>query len=311
MILTAVVVVFGFPLVNAGYAEDLKFAHLSDVHMNVKGVKMRGARLYPYSSELFNDAVAQINKSKGIEFVVVSGDLTTTSSKQELNLFLKIASKLKRPWYVSIGNHDIGIMGGIDKASFFNSLHKANPRIPAGKSYYMVSPKKGYVIFVMDGVIGTRITANGYFDKEQLDWLDNKLTEYKSSKAIIVQHFPLVEPYRSLDHKILNDDEYLAMLDKHNNVLAVLSGHYHGTKVTKRGSTVHVSTPALIEYPNAFRIITITEKSDRYSLKFDYQQTRLKKLQQMSKDKQKSPTLHEGSESDRNTTVEVMKDYIK
>ncbi|MCK7481192.1 MAG: hypothetical protein M0C28_31345 [Candidatus Moduliflexus flocculans] len=108
----------------------------------------------------------------------------------------------------------------------------------------------------MDGVAETSVTANGYFKKEELAWLDNQLSQHQNSKAIIVQHFPIYEPFKSKTHFIHNADEYKEILSKHNNVIAVLSGHYHSAqKIQKnRKHFLHTELPrSVVEYPQRFQ----------------------------------------------------------
>jgi 3',5'-cyclic AMP phosphodiesterase CpdA len=155
----------------------------------------------------------------------------------------------------------------------------------------------------MDGVIDNEITANGYFPKNELDWLDSQLKNNSGKKVIIVQHFPVVEPFKSVTHKVRNADKYLEIIDKYSNVIAVLSGHYHAAKITRRKNVLHISTPALVEYPNAFREIKITILND--STKFDIRliETNLKNVQKLSKSRSKNPTLEEGQKQDRNAVI--------
>jgi len=184
-------------------------------------------------------------------------------------------------------------------------MKEANNYIKADKSYYSFEPKKGYLVIVMDPVIDNRITANGYIDKQQLKWIDDQLDKNWNSRVIIVEHHPIVEPFESKGHKIINSDEYLKILNRHNNVIAVLSGHYHATKIKQIGHIVFVSTPSLVEYPNAFRIITVNKDNDKITFRFEFKETNLKDVQRLSKSLSSSPTLEAGEEKDRNTCITI------
>ncbi|EKE04546.1 MAG: hypothetical protein ACD_20C00051G0012 [uncultured bacterium] len=307
-ILSFVLGIANFPSTKASNATAkneasvLKFVHISDAHVDSKS-KDSTRRLYSSSRKLLQDAVEQINSINDIDVVVFSGDSINKPVESDLIKFIAIANKLKYPWHASTGNHEIGIKGGLSKNKRLELLNKYNKNFNSDKSYYSFSPKKGYLIIVMDGVIDWRVTANGYYHKQELEWLDQQLKNNKDSKVIIVQHFPVVEPFKSESHKINNAGEYSQVLNKHNNVIAVLSGHYHAAKVNKVGNTVHVSTPALVEYPNAFRVITIIDKENQIQINFDFRETRLKNLQQKSKSLSKSWQLSQGKDTDRNTTI--------
>lgn len=267
------------------HPDTLKIVQLSDVHYSVNGTN-KGSRMRAYSGALLQDAVCQINNTPDVDLVVFSGDSIDTPDKNNLIAFAKIANGLKYPWYNALGNHEAGVCGGLTKEKYFQVLSSINLNYSTFaflKPYYVVTPKKDYKVIFLDGVIDSKISANGYFSTEQLAWLDEKLTRYADKKVIIVQHFPVVEPIKSPTHKILNDKEYLQVLDKHHNVVAVLSGHYHTPRVSKRNGVVHVSTSALVQYPNAFRVITIYDDATGTKVKIETVETNLKNVQAQSK----------------------------
>lgn len=267
------------------HPDTLKIVQLTDVHYSSKGTN-KGPRMRAYSGVLLKDAVCQINAMPDVDMVVFSGDSIDTPDKKDLVGFAKIANNLKYPWYNALGNHEVGVGGGLSKEIYFQILSSINlnySSLSFLKPYYVITPKKDYKVIFMDGVIDTRVSANGYFSPEQLCWLDEKLTYYKDKKVIIVQHFPLVEPVKSENHKILNDKEYFSVLDKHNNVVAVLAGHYHCPKVLKRNGVMHIATPSLMQYPNAFNVITICEEPTGTKIKIETVETNLKDVQAQSK----------------------------
>ena len=282
----------------------LDLVQISDVHFDSKS-KSGNKRMLEHSENLFKNAVLQVNNLADADFVVFSGDVVNKSDKSELLKFLNIANSFKVPWYYAPGNHDVGILGGVSKSEIACLFVKNSHCLSKNSLYYSYIPNKNFIILFMDGVIDNEITANGYFPKEKLDWLDNQLKNNRDKKAIIVQHFPLVEPFKSSSHKVRNSDEYLSIIDKYSNVIAVLSGHYHATKITQRKNVLHISTPALVEYPNAFREIKITRLKE--STKFDIKliNTNLKDVQKISKSRSKNSTLQEGQEKDRNTVIVI------
>ncbi|MFH0702355.1 MAG: metallophosphoesterase [bacterium] len=285
----------------------IKFAQVSDIHLDLKAREDWNKRLLIYSKQLLQDAIDQINGIKDIDFVVFSGDMINSPSESAFMTFIKMANTLKVPWYAAMGNHDIGIKSEFNKSRFLNILNQKNKNFKSNNPYYSFVPKKGFLVIVMDGVIGNKIIANGFFSKESLIWLEAQLKNNKDSKIIIIQHFPIIEPFKSSSHRVINAREYLEILNKYHNVLAVLSGHYHATKIIRLCNVIHVSTPALVEYPNAFRVITIKDKDNETELDFVFKETRLKNLQEKSKKRSKSYKLLYGEESDRNATVIIDK----
>ena len=120
-------------------------------------------------------------------------------------------------------------------------------------------------------------------------------------------HNPLQEPFPSFHHRILNAQELQAVLDKYDMPIAIFTGHYHATKIYKNGNILHVSTPSLVTYPNAFRIITINNLADRVIFTFEFKETRLKEIQKKAKMLTFSASTLKGEESDQNTVVIMQK----
>ena len=296
-----------FSIVLATFAIDfdsLKLVQMSDIHLSHKEGNS-GSRLYKHSYQLFEAAVKQTNAIKGVDAVVFSGDYSNRARVDDLEAFAEIANKLNEPWYMAPGNHDIGVCGGLSKKKFMEVLTKANKYLPSSNIYYAVVPKPGYLLVFLDGTTDKIITATGYFPTEQLNWLDKTLSEHSNKKVIIVQHFPLYPPFSSMTHFVINKQEYLDVINKHNNVIAILSGHYHGTKVTVVNNVAHISTPSGVQYPNAFRLLTFKDNGDKIQISSKMYETSLKNLQNLSKKSSRSPSTHYGKESDRNFTIEL------
>lgn len=284
----------------------LKFVQLSDVHLDLKRANT-SRRMLGSSKELLIDAVSQINNMNNLDFVIFSGDQINSPRQEYLSEFIRIANTLKYPWYLALGNHDIGVMSYFNKNNYFETIKIYNRFINTDKSYYSFSPKKGYLIVVMDPVIDNRITSNGYVDRQQLNWLESQLQSNKQSRVIIVQHHPIIEPFESSSHKIKNSDEYLSLIKKYSNVIAVLSGHYHATKIIPSGNIVFISTPALVQFPNAFRLITINDYPDKTTIKYDFIETGLVRLQQSGKTSSAFVNYEEGTETDKNGIITIKK----
>lgn len=234
-------------------AGEVKFVQLTDVHVDTIS-KNKGKRMLEHSQYLLNDAVNQVNATKGIDFVIFTGDSINTPNPKFRQKFNEIVSRLNIPWYLTTGNHETNFL-------------------MQGKTYYSFIIDN-FVFICMDGTIGTHKSANGKFSPKELKWLDQQLTIHKDKYAIIFQHFPLIEPFKSKDHSVINADEYLRVLDRHRNVAAVITGHYHYSKITKRNGVQHISSPALVQAPHNFRIITIYSTPEGVKFNFEYGQAK-------------------------------------
>lgn len=300
--LFAVFVYFG---VNAlSYAEPLKFAHISDVHLSNKTVDT-SYKVLSYTKELFKDEIQQINSVPKVDFVVVTGDLIDKPQKPLLEIAVKQMNKLKAPWYFAFGNHDAAVGTAFKKDKYFAYVKKHNRQMNFDKYYYSFVPKRGYRVIVLDGSIDNKITATGYLPEEQLKWLDCELSDAQKNGQLplIFLHHPLHEPFPAFHHRITNAAEFYDVLNAHKMPIAIFSGHYHAAKIYKEGNLLHVSTPSLATYPNAFRIVTVNNLKNKVIFTFDFRETNLKEVQKKAKLLTFSSSTLAGEESDQNTIV--------
>lgn len=225
----------------------VKFVQVSDVH-------------YFYGNDdvdsRMKELAKDINKIDGVDFVVFTGDNIDSPDVKALHGFLHYAGKIKAPKYFVIGNHDVSTNSKLDKAKYFDVIRSHNWFYPAWKPNY-VFKKNGVVFVIVDGAKQVIPGPNGYYKKETLQWLDKVLAKNKKSPVIILQHFPLVEPRKSNSHKTYKADEYLALLDKYENIVAVVAGHYHSNGETMRNGVYHVASPAFAEEPHYYKVIEV------------------------------------------------------
>lgn len=284
----------------------LSFAQISDAHYSSAKTNT-SYRLTAESGELLEDAVAQVNETPGLDFVMFTGDMVNTPYQKELMQFLKYANKLNYPWYAVLGNHDICVGGFLTKKLYFDILNSHNKNFHFAKTYYSFVPKKGYKVIGLDSIIDTRITANGQIDSEQLKWLDKELSKSKNDIVLIFLHNPLVEPIHSESHIVLNSDEVLKVIEKYKNPIAIFSGHYHTTKITQLKNILHVSTPSLVSYPNSFRIVKINNQKGKVIFDIYFKETRYKDVQKRAKMMAFGSKTYYGADSDRSGTFVIEK----
>ena len=111
---------------------------------------------------------------------------------------------------------------------------------------------------VVDGAKEVIPGAAGYFKEDTLKWLDRTLKKYKDDYVVIFQHFPIEEPYFNRTHKTFDADGYRTILDKHDNVVAIVSGHFHANGEKMVDGVYHISTPSLLESPHYYKVIDIS-----------------------------------------------------
>lgn len=296
--------------INAEVANDtiVKFVQLSDVQLTFSN-RDDSRRLFKDSPELFADAIKQVNNIKGLNFVIFTGDMIDSPSENDLNKFIEQANKLNINWYPAFGNHDVSSGAKSNKKQLINLLKTSTKAMQNGQGYYIFYPHKDCAVIVLDATITNTTTNHGRIDQNQFDWLKQQLEQNKDKVVIIALHHPIVPPFEGSDHSMLEPSrtKLLNLINKYKNVALIITGHYHTAKIMQISNTVHASAPSIIEYPNAFRIITIKRNGD---IVFDWKETTLKALQNKSKSRCKWTSTAYGTPKDRITTVNYKKDRV-
>jgi 3',5'-cyclic AMP phosphodiesterase CpdA len=229
------------------FADEIKFVQVTDTHYSTGN---------DYKKKVLENTVADINHQKGVSFVVFTGDNVDQPNPKSLEEFIKIANKLYVPYYVVIGNHDVFRGGGMDKQQYLEIIRHNNILYTKRKPNYVFTKGK-FVFMVADGAKEVIPGPAGYYKEDTLKWLDKQLTRYKNRPVVIFQHFPLVEPRPVASHKTYKAEDYLALLQKHTNVIAIVSGHYHVNNETMLDGVYHISSPSLLSEPSSYKIIKI------------------------------------------------------
>ncbi len=300
----SVVMLYGLQCWSAG--TSLKFAQISDVHFYT-GEDNTSFKLRAESAKLLDDAIEQVNETPNLNFVMFSGDLIDKPFEKELRTFLAHTKNLQIPWYFAFGNHDTCVGGYLTPEVYISMVKAQNPDFTFDKAYYSFVPQKGYKVIVLDSIIRDHLTSNGRIDDEQLKWLDNELDNSKKDTVLIFMHVPIVEPFESVGHRLLNAAEVQEVIEKHKNPIAVFQGHYHAAMIRQHDNVLYVSTPSLVSYPNAFRIITVTNQRKKVVFNIEFKETRLKNIQKLAKIMVFASKLYSGEDKDQTGVFEIKK----
>lgn len=237
-------------------AENIKFVQVTDAHM---------AKNSEYSQRVLKATIDDINKQPDISFVVFTGDNINYAEEEDLKIFAHIVKKLNVPYYFVIGNHDVYKTNGLPKTRYIEIMRESNIRIHQKKPNYKWS-KKGFVFLIVDGAKEVIPGPAGYFKKDTLAWLDKTLSKNRRKTIVIFQHFPVEYPEgaegRLKTHKTYKVEEYKDIIEKHDNVLAIISGHLHTNGENMRNGVYHISTPSLLAMPHSYKIIDIVTTKD-------------------------------------------------
>ena len=283
---------------------NLRIAQVSDAHFS-SFEENTSYKFLKKSGELLDDVIFQINTSGPYDFVMFTGDLVNYPKISELQKFTSHVNNLMYPWYAIAGNHDISIDGPLTKDKFMATLAQANDNMNQKHIYYAFTPKKGFRVICLDSIIDYKLTANGEISNEEFMWLKEELDEHPKDTIIVCTHVPIIEPYSSSNHKMLNEYEVRKILKTHKNPLIVLQGHYHAVKIKQDDNMLVITSPSLVTYPNAFRVININSNKNRTLVDVYLKETNLKDIQTRSKLRLMGTEKLYGEECDRNASFEL------
>lgn len=285
-------------------SNNLRIAQVSDAHFS-SFEENTSYKFLKKSGELLDDVIFQINTSGPYDFVMFTGDLVNYPKISELQKFTSHVNNLIYPWYAIAGNHDISIDGPLTKDKFIATLAQANDNMNQKHIYYAFTPKKGFRVICLDSIIDYKLTANGEISNEEFMWLKEELDEHPKDTIIVCTHVPIIEPYSSSNHKMLNEYEVRKLLKTHKNPLIVLQGHYHAVKIKQDDNMLVITSPSLVTYPNAFRVININSNKNRTLVDVYLKETNLKDIQTRSKLRLMGTEKLYGEECDRNASFEL------
>ena len=233
---------------SSAKADVIKFVQITDAHYKTQE---------EYRGEVLSKAVKDINDEKDVSFVIFTGDNIDSPRPDYVPGFVKIINKLHAPYYIVLGNHDVYKNNGLSKKQYLDIVHDNNPFYLRLKPNY-VFKKNGFVFIVVDGAKEVIPGSIGYYKEDTLKWLDKQLTKYKNKKVVIFQHFPLVSAKEISSHRVYNKEDYLKLLDKHDNVVSVIAGHLHSNSEVMRNGVYHITSPTLLSDKPVYKIISIS-----------------------------------------------------
>jgi len=185
----------------AAYAtEPFRFALFSDLHISSG---------YPQPTEDLQKAVSDVNQLSGIDFMIISGDISDLGDTVSLRMAKQMLQKLHMPYYIIPGNHDV---------KWYES-GATNFKAVFGDDKFEFTHKG--IDFI--GFTTAPLTNSGLGTIQPGDilWIKKMLEKTGTEKPVIViTHYPLQTG------DVDNWKEMISVLKK-CNVQAVLGGHVH------------------------------------------------------------------------------------
>jgi predicted phosphodiesterase len=157
-----------------------------------------------------------------VRFAVIGGDITQNGAEQDIKKFIEIARSLDMPVYPVIGNHDI----------YFGNWSVWKDLI--GSTSYKVDGTNA-TLFILD-------SANGFLGKQQLDWLENELTN-AHDKVFVFSHHNLFAD-SAVNIQQMNDTKEIArtvsLVSKKRGIMFTGHSHERLIKETNGGQFINI-----------------------------------------------------------------------
>ncbi len=255
------------PFAEALDVAPFSFAHIADLHLDVHGESNWQHR--EKSVPLFINALRQLVRLPKLNFVVFGGDQIHYGprDKESLVVFQEwTKTHLSMPIYILLGNTEVSPVSGVSKLKRADYLNIWKGRgLRPGRSSWAFDAARGV------RAIGLDVTVDGMpygeASRKELAWLEGELKANKSKKLIIIFTHQLLMPATPRDNTpdwsfwlVKNHAEVRSVLARYPNVRVVVSGHHHASSVITEGRITYVSDPAIVTYPCAFRVFTMTRE---------------------------------------------------
>ncbi|WP_226577629.1 lamin tail domain-containing protein [Halobacillus litoralis] len=185
---------------------------------------------YPYIYKDMVDWVAANKETFNIPYVFHTGDLVDEwDDDQQWNYadeYMNVLEGAGLPYGVLAGNHDVNQKNNdYTQYSKYFGASRFNNQPTYGESY---KDNRGhYDLLSVNGNDFLMLYMGWGVTQEDLDWMNSVLAQYPDRMAFLSLHeYLLVSGNRSP----LGEDIYKQVVEPNENVVAVLSGHYHDSE---------------------------------------------------------------------------------
>ena len=177
-----------------------RFAHLTDLHISPNNAQ---------PTEDLLRSVAQLNATDGLDFVIVTGDLTEEGDRASLEKVKSCLDLLKMPHYTVLGNHE---------TKWSESGCTAFAEIFGAERFKL--EHKGLLFLGFNSGPLMRM-AYGHVVPQDIRWMEEEMKKAgKEQKVILATHYPMMEG---------DVDNWYQVTDavRPYNVRLFIGGHYH------------------------------------------------------------------------------------
>ena len=182
---------------------QFRFAHLTDLHLSPNN---------PNPTEDLLRSVAQINATEGIDFVLVTGDITEEGDRASMEKVKSCLDLLKVKYYVALGNHE---------TKWSDSGCTAFGEIFGSERFEF--EHKGFLFLGFNSGPLMRM-AYGHVVPQDIRWMTERMEQAGKDKPVmLVTHYPMKEG---------DVDNWYEVTDavRPYNIRLFIGGHYHANR---------------------------------------------------------------------------------
>ncbi|HRW58977.1 MAG TPA: metallophosphoesterase [Chlamydiales bacterium] len=215
--------------------------HISDLHLSkltlnpihffskrwLGNLNLLLSRRKKFTSEPIN-AFLQWAKKEKPDYIIITGDLSTTSRSREFEKALHFVKTLER-FNIKVlllpGNHDVYTKKAFAKKLFYTFFPK-DPSNEIGVEKVQLDDHLWYI--GIDSAIATPLfSSRGLFSIKLEKALHKTLASIpKEDKIILANHFPFYQK-GSIRKKLIRKDSLRHLIEEHPNIFLYLHGHIH------------------------------------------------------------------------------------
>ena len=224
----------------------IRIAHISDLHFSkfslspaqffskqwLGNMNLLLNRSKQYPNERPFSLVPEF-KEKGITHVIISGDLTTTSSHQEYKMakhFVEALEKEGMKVFVIPGNHDHYTKKSDQTKRFYRTFPspKDSEFSLSQHGVCSIALTPGWHLVLMDTALATSlVSSNGYFSpvvEENFKKLIEKIPPEEN--VLLVNHFPFFD-HDTPRRRLIRGNQLLQLVESCPHIQMYLHGHTH------------------------------------------------------------------------------------
>jgi Icc protein len=209
----------------------MKIIHMSDLHITDNGAPIWDTDTLAH----FDKVIKEISTESDVDAIFISGDIADNGSIWAYEYVDKAMAKLGIPTYVCPGNHDR--LSNMHMTMKYCQMHR---NIKIGNWDFIILDST-----MVDPDDPTKNRARGSLKDEDLEFIEQRANESKSSICLVMHHSP-IEPGGWMNRKLLeNRDELKNLISKLSKVKLVLFGHIHYPMMEKHAGTIYSSAPSV------------------------------------------------------------------